>query len=46
MGIIYNIEEAIKNSAFNVLQEPIKMILDNQIEAYEKQSIISKFFIM
>ena len=46
MGIIYNIEEAIKNSAFNVLQEPIKMILDNQIEAYEKQSIISKFFVM
>lgn len=46
MGIIYNIEEAIKNSAFNVLQEPIKMILDNQTEAYEKQSIISKFFVM
>ena len=46
MGIIYNIEEAIKNSAFNVLQEPIKMILDNQIEAYEKNSIISKFFVM
>ena len=46
MGIIYNIEEAIKNSAFNVLQEPIKMILDNQMEAYEKQSIISKFFVM
>ena len=46
MGIIYNIEEAIKNSAFNVLQEPIKMILDNQTEAYEKNSIISKFFVM
>lgn len=46
MGLIYNIEEAIKNSAFNVLQEPIKMILDNQTEAYEKQSIISKFFVM
>lgn len=46
MGLIYNIQEAIKNSAFNVLQEPIKMILDNQTEAYEKQSIISKFFVM
>ena len=46
MGIIYNIEEAIKNSAFNVLQEPIKMILDNQTEAYENNSIISKFFVM
>ena len=46
MGIIYNIEEAIKNSAFNVLQEPIKMILDNQKEAYEQNSIISKFFVM
>ena len=46
MGIIYNIEEAIKNSAFNVLQEPIKMTLDNQKEAYEQNSIISKFFVM
>lgn len=45
MGLIYNIEEAIKNSAFNVLQEPIKMILDNQTEAYEKNSIIDKFFV-
>lgn len=45
MGIIFNIEEAIKNSAFNVLQEPIKMILDNQTEAYEKNSIIDKFFV-
>lgn len=46
MALIYNIEESIKNSAFNVLQEPIKMILDNQTEAYEKNSIISKFFVM
>ena len=29
MGIIFNIDEAIKNSAVNVLQEPVQMILDN-----------------
>lgn len=46
MGIIFNIEEAIKQSAFNVLQEPMKMILDKQKEAYETQSIIPKFFVM
>lgn len=46
MGIIFNIEEAVQNSAFNVLQEPIKMILDNQVEAFEKNSIISKVFVM
>ena len=46
MGSIFNIEESIKNSGFNVLQEPIKMILDNQTEAYEKESIISKVFVV
>lgn len=46
MGVIFNIEESIKNSGFNILQEPIKMILENQTEAFEKNSIISKFFVM
>lgn len=46
MGIIFNIEESVRNSGFNVLQEPIKMILENQTEAYEKDSIIPKFFVM
>lgn len=45
-GIIYNIEEAVQNSAFNVLQEPIKMILDKQTEAFEKKSIIPEVFVM
>lgn len=45
MGIIFNIEESIKNSAFNILQEPIKMILDNEVEAFEKSSIIPEFFV-
>ena len=45
MGIIFNIEESVRNSGFNVLQEPIKMILDKQTEAYEKESIIDKFFV-
>ena len=45
-GIIFNIDESVRNSAFNILQEPIKMILDNQTEAFEKESIIPKVFVM
>lgn len=45
-GIIFNIHEAVQNSAFNVLQEPIKMMMDNQTEAFEKESIINKVFVM
>lgn len=45
-GIIFNIHEAVKNSAFNVLQEPIKMFMENQTEAFEKESIINKVFVM
>lgn len=45
-GIIYNIEEAVQNSYFNVLQEPVKFILDNEVEAFEKSSIIPKVFVM
>lgn len=46
MGIIFNIEESINNSAFNILQEPIKMILENEMEAFEKKSIIPEVFVM
>ena len=46
MGVIFNIEEALHNSAFNILQEPIKMILENETEAFEKESIIPKVFVM
>lgn len=45
-GIIFNIQESLNNSAFNILQEPIKMILENEVEAFEKNSIISKVFVM
>lgn len=45
MGVIYNIHEAVKNSAFNVLQEGIQMFLDKQVEAFEKESIIDKIFV-
>lgn len=45
-GIIFNIEEAVQNSAFNVLQEPVKFILENEVEAFEKSSIIPKVFVM
>ena len=44
-GIIFNIHEAVKNSAFNVLQEPIQMFMENQVEAFEKESIIDKVFV-
>lgn len=46
MGVIFNIEEAIHNSKFNILQEPIKMILENETEAFEKESIIPQVFVM
>ena len=36
MAIIFNIDEAVKLSAFNVLQEPIKMLLENEKELFEK----------
>ena len=45
-GIIFNIQESLNNSAFNILQEPIKMILENEVEAFEKSSIIDKVFVM
>jgi hypothetical protein len=44
-GIIFNIHEAVKNSAFNVLQEPIQMFMEKQVEAFEKDSIIDKVFV-
>ena len=45
-GIIFNIDESVRNSAFNILQEPVKMILENETEAFEKESIIPKVFVM
>jgi hypothetical protein len=46
MGIIFNIGESVKLSAFNILQEPIKMLMDNETEAFEKQSLLSKIYVM
>lgn len=45
MGIIFNIEQSARLSDFNILQEPIKMILDNEVEAFEKGSIIPEVFV-
>ena len=45
MGIIFNIEQSVRLSDFNILQEPIKMILDNEVEAFEKGSIIPEVFV-
>lgn len=45
MGVIFNIQEAIRNKAgFNVLQEPLKMLFTKEVEAFEKASIIDKIF--
>lgn len=46
MAIIFNIAEALALSPFNILQEPIKMLLTNEEEAFEKESLISKIFVM
>lgn len=45
MAIIYNISEAIKSSAFNVLGLSIPMLLDNQVEEFEKGSKIGEIFV-
>lgn len=44
-AVIFNIEEAVKNSLFNVFQEPIKFILENEVEAFENNSIIPHIFV-
>lgn len=44
MAIIFNIDEALKNSAFNLLQEPFKMLFENEVETFQKNSIINKVF--
>lgn len=45
-AIIFNIGESVKLSAFNILQEPIKMLLENEKEAFERESYIDKIFVM
>lgn len=45
MAIIFNISEAIKSSEFNVLGLSIPMLLENQVEEFEKGSKISKLFV-
>lgn len=46
MAVIFNITESVKRSAFNVLQEPIQMLLENEVEIFEKGSILPKLFVM
>lgn len=45
MAIIFNISEAIHSSEFNVLGLSIPMLLENQVEEFEKGSKISKLFV-
>ena len=37
MAVIFNIDEAVRNSAFNILQEPFKMKMTKELEAFEKK---------
>ena len=46
MAVIFNIDEAIQRSVFNVYDLPIQMLLTNEIEAWEKESKLSKVFVM
>jgi hypothetical protein len=46
MAIIFNIGEALKLSAFNVLQEPVKMLMEKETEAFEKGSKLSEIYVM
>lgn len=45
MAIIFNIDEAIHSSEFNVLGLSIPMLLENQVEEFERGSKISKLFV-
>lgn len=45
MAIIFNISEAIKSSEFNVLGLSIPMLLENQVEEFERGSKIGKLFV-
>lgn len=45
MAIIFNISEAIKSSEFNALGLSIPMLLENQVEEFERGSKISKLFV-
>lgn len=46
MAIIFNIGEALKLSAFNILQEPVKMLMEKETEAFEKGSKLSEIYVM
>ena len=46
MAIIFNIGQALELSAFNILQEPIKMLMETETEAFEKGSKLSEIYVM
>ena len=45
MAIIFNISEAIKDSSFNVLGLSIPMLLENQVEEFQRGSKINEVFV-
>lgn len=46
MAIIFNIDEALALSAFNVYQDPISMMMTSTQESFEKESLINKVYAM
>lgn len=46
MGIIYSEGSGVSNSIFGKSQEPIKAIINENVEAFQKQSMVDKIFYM
>lgn len=46
MAIIFNIDEAVKRSDFGVLTDPLRLVINNTAEPFEKKSLLSTYFIV
>lgn len=46
MGIIFNKASGINDSVYGKSQQPIKMLLEQQVEAFQNESVIDKIFYM
>ena len=44
MGIVFSKSSNVNNSFFGKSQEPIKMLLDREVDAFKEMSIIPKLF--
>lgn len=46
MALIFNIDESVTLSEFNILREPIQMKMENEMDAFEKSDILPSIFAM